>query len=150
MGKYKNLIEEAERLEAAARQCRQEAEEAHAKARRGNLKKWVGYSFESSSGITPEFAEFSKAVRKHLKAIPGYALVKYSRGHFEFFAFLKNEVLGKLAFVSCSDVRFFPDEWHNKLLIRTAEDESDYKGGVNCYTPLSELKPALDKLTSRP
>ena len=44
------------------------------------------------------------------------------------------------AYVSISDVRYFSDEWYNHILIRTAKDEQDYRGGFNNYTTLDGLE----------
>ncbi len=111
-----------------------------------SLKNWVGYYFESSCHLTPEFAEFAKQIKSYLKKIEGYELVDFLRGHFEFSAFLKNIKTGKLVYVSCSDVRYFPDEWYNNLLIRTASHEKDYTGGSNNYVKFIELKKMADRL----
>ena len=39
-----------------------------------------------------------------------------------------------------SDVRYFSNEWYDHILIRTAENETDYRGGFNNYTTLSDLE----------
>jgi len=145
---YEQLMSDAARLAAQAEHLRQQAESEHKEQRKGNLRSWLGYSFESSSSLTPEFAEFSKQVRKELKALPGYGLVSYSRGHFEFTAFLENVSTGKLVYVSCSDVRFFRDEWFNNLLIRTAQHDKDYTGGRNQSTTWDKLKEVADQISS--
>ena len=49
----------------------------------------------------------------------------------------ENEYKG---YVSISDVRYFSDEWYNHILIRTAKDEQDYRGGFNNYTTLDGLE----------
>ena len=37
------------------------------------------------------------------------------------------------------DVRYFANEWYNRIIIRTAKDEQDYRGGFNHYTTLEYL-----------
>ena len=133
---------EAEAL-ALAGSYRMEAEEAQAEAvKRGGIKAWRGYEFESSSGLTPEFAEFSRIMRLHLKKTlaPEFELVSYSRGHFYFSAFVKNKGTGKLAYISASDVRYSPDGWLTGLLVRTAQHDKDYTGGANDWATLDGLK----------
>lgn len=146
---YATLQREADSLELQARELREQAEQEHKKAVSKNISAWLGYSFDSSSGLTPEFAAFSLQMKKHLaKTLTGYELVSYSRGHFYFSAFLKNKETGKLVYVSCSDVRYFRDSWNDDLLIRTAKHDKDYTGGSNCSSTLAKLKEQADKLTS--
>lgn len=114
-----------------------------------SLKRWIGHYFESSCSLTPEFAEFSNQIRLYLKKIEGYEVVNFSRGHFYFSTFLRNSQTGKLVYISCSDVRHFPDKWHDSLLIRTASDEKDYTGGYNNYIDITEIKKAADRLTGK-
>ena len=97
-----------------------------------NISSWVGHQFESSSSLTPEFAAFSSCFHKFLNTIAGktYTL-RYSRNHFEASAFFKNIKTGRCVYVSISDVRFFPDEWYNNILVRTAKGEDDFTGGIN-------------------
>lgn len=113
------------------------------------MKKWIGYSFESSSSLTPEFAEFAQDMRAHLKKTlaPDFEIVSYSRGHFYFSAFIKNKANDKLAYISASDVRFFPNEWDTSLLIRTAQHDKDYTGGANNFTTLDNVKKSALNLT---
>ena len=128
------------------------AEEAEATQRltvkSKGMEGWLGYRFESSSGLTEEFAAFSRQARRELaKMMQGYKLIGYSRNHFEFSAFLQNERTGKLVYVSCSDVRFFPDAWYKNLLIRTARHDKDYTGGSNCYATWPTLRKQAESLT---
>ena len=140
---------EQEALRAAGLYSAQ-AEEAQAVAiKRGGIKAWQGYRFESSSGLTPAFAEFSRIMRLHLKKTlaPEFELVSYSRGHFYFSAFIKNKATGKLVYISASDVRYSPDAWINNLLVRTAQHDEDYTGGMNDSATLDGLKEKSIKLT---
>ena len=45
----------------------------------------------------------------------------------------------KCVYLSISDVRYFTNEWYGHILIRTAKDEQDYRGGFNHYTTLEAL-----------
>ena len=133
---------EAEAL-ALAGSYRMEAEDAQrASVKRGGVMAWQGYTFDSSSGLTPAFAEFSRIMRLHLKKTlaPEFELVSYSRGHFYFSAFVKNNATGKLAYISASDVRYSPDAWITGLLVRTAQHDKDYTGGSNDWSTLAGLK----------
>ena len=93
--------------------------------------------FESSSGKTPEFANFTKIfkteLKKELQAI-GATLEVFSIGHFYVSGFFK---LGeKLFYFSLSDVR--GSEFSNQvnLLFRTAEHLKDWTGGHNQYVTI--------------
>ncbi len=112
-----------------------------------NINKWVGYHFESSCYLTPEFAEFAKQVSSCLKKIEGYELVDFLRGHFYFSAFLKNIETGKLVYISCFDVRHFPDRWYYGLLIRTASHKKDFTGGSNNFIKFTKIKEMASQLT---
>ena len=114
-----------------------------------DIEKWLGFHFQSSSGLTGEFAGFYRDIKKHLTQVlrDDFEIVSFSRGHFEFSGFVKNKESGKLIYFSASDVRFWPDEWHEHLLIRTAQHDKDYTGGTNCYTTIPEIKDSLLDLT---
>lgn len=114
------------------------------------MDKWIDFEFESSSGLTEEFAQFSRDFKKHLKNVakPDYEVVSFSRGHFECTAFFRNIATGKFVYVSISDIRFFSNEWYNNILVRTAKHEKDYTGGSNCSCTLPELKDSLIKLSN--
>lgn len=113
------------------------------------MGKWVDYQFESSSGLTQEFASFARDFRKYIKSVCGqeYELENWSRGHFEVSGFIKNKATGKYAYFSTSDCRFFPNEWFEKVLIRTAEHAKDYTGGRNGFFRLDQMSEAIDGLT---
>ena len=43
-------------------------------------------------------------------------------------------------YISISDVRYFNNDWYNHILVRTAKNETDYRGGFNHYTTLERLE----------
>lgn len=104
------------------------------------MAKWENYPFESSSYKTPEFKTFASDFRKEIKrqaTLYGFALSSFNIGHFYVSGFL--QVRDKFIYFSCSDVRFFPNEWKNNLLYRTARDIKDFTGGSNRYCSLVQL-----------
>lgn len=113
-------------------------------------KKWYGHEFESSSGTTDEWRKFAtdckKTIRKALAAY-GLELIDFSRNHFEWSGFARNPNTGKLAYFSCCDVRYWPNNWWDDVLIRTAEHDKDYTGGTNQETTLQNIGLSLTKLT---
>ena len=142
LNKAQSLYTEAQQLENDA-----EAEKLEEIQNSKDISKWLGYNFQSSSGLTEEFSLFSKHIKAELKKIPDYELISYSRGHFEFSAFLKNKNNDKLVYLSSDDVRYSPDGWYNNLLIRTAQHDKDYTGGSNDYSTFSGIKQKADYLT---
>ena len=145
---YQSLMAEAKRLFILAQQTEFDAEELKKReVKEFGLAGYLGYKFESSSELTEEFAEFSRIIRLELKKIAGYELVSYTRGHFYFSCFLKNKITGKLVYLSCNDVRYSQDGWHDHLLIRTAEHDKDYTGGINCFADWESIKANADALT---
>jgi hypothetical protein len=91
--------------------------------------------FESSSGLTPEFAKFFKTFKseftKELKSI-GATDIIFSRGHFYLSGFFTiNE---QAWYFSLSDVR--GGYSIGNLLYRTAKDYKDYGGGGNQYVKI--------------
>ena len=100
--------------------------------------------FESSSGLTPEFAEFFKVFKKEftkeMETVGAKDFV-FNRGHFYVSGFF---TIGTQAwYFSIPDVRgmsygFFsdPDSCMNKLLYREAKDYKDYTGGMNRYAKI--------------
>ena len=109
---------------------------------------WLGYQFESSSGLTEEFASFAKDYKKAIAdRLPGsYKIVAWNRGHFYISCFIKNAANGKLCYLSISDVRHFPDSWHKGILVRSAKHEKDYTGGSNNYTDWNTLVSSIERI----
>ena len=68
-----------------------------------------------------------------------WQLVNVGKNHYCFSAFIKSAE-NKCIYVSISDGRYFNNEWHDHILIRTAQSEVDYRGGFNHYTTLDRLE----------
>ena len=115
---------------------------------RDGMQKWMGFRFESSSGLTAEFSEFAKDFKKHLKqqTQKEFDMMDWSRGHFYISGFLQHKKSKRFVYFSVSDVRFFRDEWFENVLIRTAENEKDYTGGINTHCKFSEINEKAKKL----
>lgn len=103
-----------------------------------DLKKYIGYEFSSGCYTGDNYKTFQTKYINFLKAIckqNHWQLVNVGRNHYCFSAFIKSAE-NKCVYVSISDVRYFSNEWYNRILIRTAKDEQDYRGGFNNYTTL--------------
>jgi hypothetical protein len=114
-----------------------------------NINQWKNRQFESSTTTTAQFASFARAYKKALTEVLGhdFELISWKRGHFYVSAFFKNKTVKRFIYLSCSNVRFFPNEWYFNILIRTAKHEKDYTGGSNNFTSLYTLYEDAMRLT---
>ena len=113
------------------------------------MKNYLTYTFESSCYKTPEFKSFARKYKNAIKKAlgPDYEIIDWLTGHFFTSAFIKKNTTGKLIYISCSDVRYFRNQWYNNILIRTAAHNKDYTGGYNHYTTLDHIKNSAAMLT---
>lgn len=100
------------------------------------MEKWLGFQF--STGVYPgeDYKKFQSAAKRSLKKIAnahGFDLHAFNGNHYEFSAVLKQQESGRFIYVSISDVRFWPDQWYNHVLIRTMSHDKDWTGGPNNY-----------------
>ena len=110
-------------------------------AKIAELKKYLGYEFSSGSYTGEDYKSFQTKYINYLKAIcreNHWQLVNVGKNHYYFSAFIKSAE-NKCVYISISDVRYFTNEWFSHILIRTAKDEQDYRGGFNHYTTLDNL-----------
>jgi len=109
-----------------------------------NLTEFTEWSFGSGSTTGLDFKEFARMFRAHIiKALKNtdINLVKFSIGHYYISGFATNGK--KYAYFSIPDVRFFPGEWFENILIRTARNDHDYTGGANHYISLDNIVKSL-------
>ena len=107
-----------------------------------DLKKYIGYEFSSGCYTGEDYKSFQTKYINYIRSIckqNHWQLVNVGRNHYSFSAFIKSAE-NKCVYVSISDVRYFSNEWYNHILIRTAKDEMDYRGGFNNYTTLEDLE----------
>ena len=107
-----------------------------------DLKKYIGYEFSSGCYTGDDYKSFQTKYINYLKSVcknNHWRLVNVGKNHYCFSAFIKSAE-NKCVYVSISDVRYFSNEWYNHILIRTAKDEQDYRGGFNNYTTLDGLE----------
>lgn len=107
------------------------------------LKTYLGYRFSSGCYTGEDYKTFE---RKYINALKNmcennnWRLVKFSKNHYCFSAFIKGGQENKYVYLSISDVRYFNNDWCNHILVRTAKNEEDYVGGFNFYTTLDNLE----------
>ena len=107
-----------------------------------DLEKYVNYEFSSGCYTGDDYKSFQTKYINYLRAVcknNHWRLVNVGKNHYCFSAFIKSAE-NKCVYLSISDVRYFSNEWYNHILIRTAENETDYRGGFNNYTTLSDLE----------
>ena len=95
-------------------------------------------NFESSSQQTPEYRRWHHLFKRQLASFLleyGITIFKPSKpNHFDFSAFFQTPN-GQWYYVSISDVRGFK----NDMLMRTADNEKDFQGGINCFVSLKSI-----------
>ena len=118
-----------------------------------DLKKYVGYEFSSGCYTGDDYKSFQTKYLNYLRSIckqNHWQLVNVGKNHYCFSAFIKSAE-NKCIYISISDVRYFSNEWYNHILIRTAKNETDYRGSFNNYTTLVDLEgTAADLLEDLP
>lgn len=117
-------------------------------AKLNDLKKYIDYEFSSGCYTGEDYKSFQTKYINYLKAMckeNNWELVNISKNHYCFSAFIKSSE-NKCVYLSISDVRYFSNEWYNHILVRTAKNEVDYRGGFNNYTTLEKLDNTVAKL----
>ncbi len=107
-----------------------------------DLEKYVNYEFSSGCYTGDDYKSFQTKYINYLRTVcknNHWRLVNVGKNHYCFSAFIKSAE-NKCIYISISDVRYFSNEWYDHILIRTVENETDYRGGFNNYTTLSDLE----------
>ena len=117
-------------------------------AKIADLKKYINYEFSSGCYTGEDYKSFQTKYINYLKAMckeSHWKLVNISKNHYCFSAFIKSSE-NKCVYLSISDVRYFSNEWYSHILVRTAKNEVDYRGGFNNYTTLEKLDNTVARL----
>jgi hypothetical protein len=91
------------------------------------------HGLESSSETTPEWTRFASQFKRDITVEInhiGGTLTKFNKGHFYVSGFFRTSS-NQCYYFSTSDLRGVTNP---NLLIRTARDEKDFRGGSNNYT----------------
>ena len=107
------------------------------------LKQYVNYEFSTGCYTGNDYKTFQTKYINYLRKIckeNNWSLIKVNKNHYCFSAFIKGGTENKYVYISISDVRYFNNDWYNHILVRTAKNEVDYKGGFNHYTTLDKLE----------
>ena len=117
-------------------------------AKLNDLKKYIDYEFSSGCYTGEDYKSFQTKYINYLRAMckeNHWELVNVSKNHYCFSAFIKSSE-NKCVYLSISDVRYFSNEWYSHILVRTAKNEVDYRGGFNNYTTLEKLDNTVARL----
>lgn len=112
------------------------------------LKKYLGYEFSSGPYTGKDYKTFQNKYINYLRRLcreNGWELTNIGRNHYCFSCFIKSAD-SKYIYLSIDDVRGFGDEWYERVLIRIAENEKDYRGRSNNYTSLEDLQENVARL----
>lgn len=112
-------------------------------AKLNELQKYLNYEFSTGCYTGNDYKTFQTKYINYLKDIcasNNWKLVNIGKNHYCFSAFIKGGTENKYVYISISDVRYFQNDWYKHILVRTAKNETDYKGGFNNYTTLDRLE----------
>lgn len=111
------------------------------------LQPFVNYVFSSGSYTGEDFNEFNTKFKKVIeKMLPdNYSLHYWNKGHYYCSAVIKDNE-EHFIYMSISDVRHFPHEWVENILIRTMKHDKDWTGGTNKFTDLINFTKDIQKL----
>lgn len=115
-----------------------------------DLQKYLDYKFSTGCYTGEDYKSFERKYINYLKNMckeNGWEFVWGHKNHYEFTACFS--YMGKYAYFSISDVRFWQNEWYTHILYRSMEHDTDYRGGTNCYTDLPHLSEAITRLFER-
>ena len=113
------------------------------------LKKYINYKFSTGCYTCEDYKSFQTKYINYLKSMcmeNNWQLVNVGKNHYCFSAFIKGGIENKYVYISISDVRYFANEWYNHILVRTAKNEVDYKGGFNNFVTLENLESKVASL----
>ena len=115
-----------------------------------NVKKWHNYSFKPEEYKTAkDFVRFARNIKAEITdqiRDGGYTLRIYIRGCY----YISGFVCGyddRCVYFNISDVRYEHDRY-NRVLVREARNDHDYKGGRNVYVKLDEIGTACKLILS--
>ena len=112
------------------------------------LQKYLDFQFSTGIYTGSDYITFQTKYLNFLKRMcknNGWKLINVNKNHYCFSAFIKSKT-NKCVYLSISDVRYFDNDWYKNILVRTAKNEVDYKGGFNNYTTLDNLENKIAQL----
>ena len=111
------------------------------------LQPFVNYIFSSGGYAGDDFKSFNTKYRNAIKKLlpHGYEIHSWNKGHYRCSAVIK-DTNDRFIYMSIYDVRFFPNEWAEDILIRTMKHDKDWSGGINHRTDLINFTKDIQRL----
>jgi hypothetical protein len=111
------------------------------------LQPFVNHVFSSGSYTGNDFKDFNIKFKNTIKKLlpEGYSIHYWNTGHYYCSTVIKDNK-ERFIYMSISDVRYFPHDWVEDILIRTMEHDKDWKGGSNHRTDLINFTKDIQKL----
>lgn len=114
----------------------------------GFLSTYQNHQFEDwGTTCSDDFKKFARAFKKYLTE-NGLNVVKHYCGHYDLSGFVEKN--GKYVYYAWTWNRFAPVDVHatgvDGVLVREAESDHDYTGGINTFATLAEAPEAIKKL----
>ena len=113
------------------------------------IQQWMGFQFSSGGETGADYLKFQTGFRRILTDIAkesGYHIHRFLKNHYCCSAVLQQDETGAFAYVSISDVRFWPEQWFTHVLYRQMRTAEDWVGRSNHYCSLDELGESLKRL----
>lgn len=112
-----------------------------------SLQPFVNYVFSSGGFAGDDFNKFNNKFKKVIeKMLPdNYTLHSWNKNHYYCSAIIKDNK-ERFIYMSVPDVRFFPHDWIEDILIRTMSHDKDWRGGPNHRTDLINFSKDIQKL----
>lgn len=114
-------------------------------------EKWRNYEFSTGATTDEDYTSFQKDARSDLNKMAKEAGMKihgFNKNHYCFSAVLESSCK-KYIYISISDVRFFPNQFLDHVLIRTMKHDKDYTGGMNNYCLWQDIGSEAARLVSK-
>lgn len=120
------------------------------------FKKWNGKVLQDCGAyVSKEFNSFQNAFKREMNKIAeeiGATLVAYSKGHYDMSGFFERN--GHYVYFSysnyCCEGRNVVNLTNNSvILVRTAENAKDYRGGRNNNVSFDTMKETVDELLNQ-
>lgn len=113
------------------------------------IRQWSNYEFSTGGMTGDDYLKFQAGFRRVLAGIAkqaGYQIHQFNKNHYCCPAVLKQTQTGAFAYLSISDVRFWPNQWYTSILYRQMRHQTDWTGRENHYCTLEELAGELSRL----
>lgn len=112
------------------------------------LEKYLNFEFSTGWNTGEDYRKFENEYIKCIKLICkkyDWKVIKINKNHYQFSMFIRNNN-NKIIYLAINDVRYYKNEWYNKILVRIANSENDYVGEKNNYCSLDSLHIYLNRL----